>query len=260
MALELVVLGSGHYAPEPGRAPRNPAGHAALCGRGVVLLDLGFGNVRRLAQAGLDPAAVTDVFLTHRHPDHCGDVPALLSLLRVSGGPRGGRLRLWGPAGTRAMVRRLCAAWEPWLEPKRGWALEVRELPPGGEAAGGDWVLEAAAARHTTPALAFRLSRGGASLVYTGDSAYDPGLARFAAACDLLLVEATLPEDDLAPGHMCPRQALALAAESRCGEALLTHLSPASAEEAARLLKKTRVRASLARDLLRRRVPRVSAA
>jgi ribonuclease BN (tRNA processing enzyme) len=255
MALELVVLGSGHYAPERGRAPRNPAGHAARCGRGVVLLDLGFGNVRRLAQAGLDPADVTDVFLTHRHPDHCGDVPALLSVLRVSGGPRGGRLRLWGPAGTRALVRRLCAAWEPWLEPKRGWALEVRELQPGGEAAGEDWVLEAAAARHTTPSLAYRLTRGGASLAYTGDSEYDPSLARFAAACDLFLVEATLAEDDVAPGHMTPRQALALAAESRCGEALLTHLSPASAEEAQRLLRKARVRASLARDLLRRRLP-----
>jgi ribonuclease BN (tRNA processing enzyme) len=131
----------------------------------------------------------------------------------------------------------------------------VRELQPGGEAAGEDWVREAAAARHTTPSLAYRLTRGGASLAYTGDSEYDPSLARFAAACDLFLVEATLAEDDVAPGHMTPRQALALAAESRCGEALLTHLSPASAEEAQRLLRKARVRASLARDLLRRRLP-----
>lgn len=254
MSLELTVLGSGHYAPEPGGAARNPAGHAVRCGRGVVLLDLGFGNVRRLAQAGLDPAEVSDVFLTHRHPDHCGDVPALLSLFRVSGGPRGGRLRLWGPAGTRALVKKLCAAWEPWLEPKRGWALEVRELGHGGEAGGADWVLEAAAARHTTPALAYRLTRGTASLCYTGDSEYDPALARFGAACDLFLIEATCAEDDRCPGHMTPREALALASQSRCGEALLTHLSAESAEEAARLLKKARVRAALARDLLRRRV------
>lgn len=254
MALELTVLGSGHYAPERGGPVRNPAGHAVRCGRALLLLDLGFGDVRRLAQAGLDPADVTDVFLTHRHPDHCGDVPALLSLLRVSGGPRGGRLRLWGPSGTRALIRRLCAAWEPWLEPKRGWALEARELRHGGEAAGPDWVVEAAAARHTTPALAYRVTSGAASLAYTGDSEYDPALARFAAACDLFLIEATCAEDDRAAGHMTPREALALAVESRCREALLTHLSAASAEEAARLLRKTPVRAALARDLLRRRL------
>lgn len=254
MSLELTVLGSGHHAPERGAAARNPAGHAVLCGRRVLLLDLGFGDVRRLAQAGLDPADVSDVFLTHRHPDHCGDVPALLSLLRVSGGPREGRLRLWGPSGTRALLRRLCAAWEPWLEPKRGWVLEVRELGAGGEAAGPDWVVEAAAARHTTPALAYRVTRGAASLAYTGDSEYDPALARFAAACDLFLIEATCAEDDRVAGHMTPREALALAAAARCGEALLTHLSAESAEEAARLLKRTRVRAALARDLLRRRI------
>lgn len=254
MSLELTVLGSGHFAPERGGAARNPAGHAVRCGRALLLLDLGFGNVRRLAQAGLDPAEVTDVFLTHRHPDHCGDVPALLSLLRVSGGPRGGRLRLWGPSGTRALVDRLCAAWEPWLQPKRGWVFEVRELRPGDEAAGADWVLEAAAARHTTPALAYRVTRGAASLCYTGDSEYDPALARFAAACDLFLIEATCAEDDRVEGHMTPREALALAAESRCREALLTHLSGSSAEEASRLLKKGRGRAALARDLLRRRI------
>lgn len=252
--LELIVLGSGSFAPEPGAPVRNPAGHAALMGGGVVLLDLGFGNVRRLAEAGVDPLSVTDVFLTHRHPDHCGDLPALLSLLRVKGGPRGGRLRVWGPAGTQALVERLCAAWEPWLNPKKGWALELREIRPGDEAAGPDWVLQSAAAKHTTPALAFRLTRGRGSLVYTGDSEESTELDRLAAGCSLLLAEATCAQDDLIPGHMTPRQALALAERSGCGELLLTHLSAASAEEASRLLKKTALKASLASDLLRRRV------
>lgn len=254
MSLELTVLGSGHYAPESGAAARNPAGYAVRCGEAVLLLDLGFGNLRRLVQAGLAPESVTDLFLTHRHPDHCGDVPALLSVLRARGGPRSRRLRVWGPAGTAALLRRLCAAWEPWLEPKRGWALETRELRDGSEACGPDWVVEACAARHSTPALAYRLTRGAASLVYTGDSEYDERLAGFAAACDLLLVEATCAEDDRVPGHMTPREALALAARSRCGEALLTHLSAASAAEAARLLRARRPRATLARDLLRRRL------
>lgn len=253
MAIELVVLGSGHHAPERG-AVRNPAGLAAVCGSELLLFDLGFGDLRQLARAGLEHAALTDVFLTHRHPDHCGDLPSLLSVLRVSGGPRGGRLRVWGPEGTRELVERLCEAWSPWLEPKSGWALEVRELGDGDEASGADWVVEALAVPHGTPALAYRLTRGASSLVYTGDSAYDERLVHFASACDLLLVEATFCEDDARAGHMTPREALALASAARCGEALLTHLSGESAEEAGRLLKKGRVRAALARDLMRRRI------
>lgn len=254
MALELTVLGSGHYAPQRGAAVRNPAGYAAVCGGELLLFDLGFGNLRQLARAGLDHAALTDVFLTHRHPDHCGDLPALLSVLRVLGGPRSGRLRVWGPAGTRGLVEGLCAVWSPWLEPKSGWALEVREFGDGDEAAGADWVVEALAVPHGVPALAYRLTRGASSLVYTGDCAYDERLVHFASACDLLLVEATCCADDALAGHMTAREALALASASRCGEALLTHLSAASAEEAARLLRRGRVRASLARDLLRRRI------
>lgn len=251
MSLELTVLGSGSYAPEPG-AVRNPAGHAVRAGDGVVLLDLGFGNARQLARAGIDPRDVTDLFLTHRHPDHCGDLPALLALLRLTP-PRSGRLRVWGPAGTLALVETLCRAWRPWLDPK-GYAFEARELKDGGEAQGLGWTVEARAVPHTTPALAYRLTRGGASLAYSGDMEYDASFARFAADCGLLLIEATSDEDDAAPGHLSPRQAIALAKASGCREALLTHLSGASAAAAARLAaREERVR--LAEDLMRVVVP-----
>ncbi len=252
MSLELTVLGSGNYAPGRGAGVRNPAGYAVQAGPAVLLFDLGFGNVRQLARAGHDLNAVSDLFLTHVHPDHCGDLPALLFAFRYDYRPLGGRLRIFGPAGTKALVRALAKAWEPWLDPK-SYGLEVRELPDGGEVAGPDWVVEARAVPHTAPALGYRVTRGAASLAYTGDMEYDAGFARFASACDLLLVEATLGEDDKIPGHMTPRQAIELAKASRCGAALLTHLSEESASEAARLIKGV-PRVALAKDLLRRRI------
>ncbi len=252
MSLELTVLGSGAYAPGREGKVRNPAGYAVRAGDDLVLLDLGFGNVRQLARARLDPSEVSDLFLTHAHPDHCGDLPALLFLFRSGPKPRSGRLRVWGPAGTRALVAGLCRVWTPWLDP-RGYALEVRELSDGGEVQGLGWVVEAKSVPHTTRALAYRMSRGSASLVYTGDMEYDPSFARFAASCDLLLVECTCAEDDAIPGHLSPRQALQIARDSRCGRALLTHLSDASAAAAARLLA-GEPRAELARDLMRRRI------
>ncbi|MDE2490310.1 MAG: ribonuclease Z [Elusimicrobia bacterium] len=252
MGLELTILGSGCFAPGRGRPVRNPAGHAVRAGESLVLFDLGFGNVRQLARARLPPEDVSDVFLTHVHPDHCGDLPALLFLFRCDRKPRSGRLRVWGPSGARELVAGLCRAWRPWLDP-RGYALEVRELGDGGQAAGADWVVEAKKVPHTAPALAYRLTRGASSLVYTGDTEYDESIAAFASSCGLLLVECTSDEDDAVPGHLSPRQALELVRRSGCREALLTHLSDASAAAAARLLP-GEPRAALARDRMRRKI------
>ena len=253
VSLELTVLGSGNYAPGRGRTVRNPAGYAVRAGDDLVLLDLGFGNVRQLARAGLRAEEVTDVFLTHRHPDHCGDLPALL--FAFHGGPhpkpRRERLRVWGPAGTSELVAGLCRVWKPWLDP-RGYALEVRELADGGEVQGLGWVVEARSVRHTTAALAYRLSRGSSSLVYSGDMEFDPGFARFAAACDLLLIECTSDSDDAVPGHLSANQALRLSREAGAGKTLLTHLSDASAAAAARLIAGDPC-VALAKDLLRRK-------
>jgi ribonuclease Z len=252
VSLELTVLGSGGYAPGRGKTVRNPAGYAVRAGDDVVLLDLGFGNVRQLARAGIEAQDVSDVFLTHLHPDHCGDLPALLFVLHGETRPRKERLRVWGPAGTRALVSALCRAWEPWLDP-RGYALEARELADGGEALGIGWVVEAHSVPHTTPALAYRLSRGSASLVYSGDMEHDPGFARFAAACDLLLIECTTDADDAQAGHLSARQALELSRASGAGKTLLTHLSDASAAEASRLIAGDPC-VELAKDLMRRKI------
>ncbi len=247
----MTVLGSGGYAPGRGKAVRNPAGYAVRAGDDVVLLDLGFGNVRQLARAGIRAEAVSDVFLTHLHPDHCGDLPALLFVLHGGTTPRAKRLRVWGPAGTRALVAALCRAWEPWLDP-RGFALEVRELADHGEALGIGWVVEAHAVRHNTPALAYRLSRGSSSLVYSGDMEHDPGFARFAAACGLLLIECSLGADDAQAGHLSAREALELSRAAGAGKTLLTHLSDASASAAARAIAGD-PRVALAKDLMRRK-------
>ena len=254
MSLELTVLGSGNYAPGRGKSVRNPAGYAVRAGGDLVLLDFGFGNLRQLARAGLRPEEVTDLFITHLHPDHCGDLPALL--FAFHGGPhpkpKTGRLRVWGPAGTRELVAGLCKAWAGALDP-RGYALEVRELADGGEVQGVGWVVEAKSVPHTTRALAYRLSRGSSSLVYSGDMEFDPAFARFAASCDLLLLECTADADDAVPGHLSPRQALELSRQARAGETLLTHLSDSSAQAAARLIKGDAC-VALAKDLMRRKI------
>lgn len=244
--MRLTILGSGAYAPsfKKGAVVRNPAGHAVEVGGEVLLLDLGFGNVRQLARAGLDASRVQDVFITHRHPDHCADLAALLFLYRYGAKPASGRLRVWGPVGFRAFLERLSAAYAPWLEPE-GYELEAGELEEGQRVKGAKWTMECMTTPHPTPSLAYRLTSGGKTLVYSGDTGPSERLTGFAKGCDLLLLEATT--DKPFAGHLSAEQAVDTAAEART---LFTHLS-AESEAALKPLLRGKPRLRLARDLLR---------
>ncbi len=250
---ELIVLGSGAFNPDGDpRRVRNPSGYAVKIGRRILLFDLGFGNIRQLARAGLDYADISDIFLSHCHPDHVGDLAALFFLLRCDRRPKSGVLRIFGPPGTRSFVKKLGRAYHPWLGPK-GYRLVVKELKPGRGGKGPDWFCQSREARHGTPALSFRLSVGAKSFVYSGDTGWDPGLADFAKACDLLLLECSLGGKEKMDRHLNARQAVALALISGAKRTLLTHLTSESAAAARRLIKRER-RISLAEDLMRVRL------
>ncbi len=242
--MEVVVLGSGSAF----NARRQPSGYAASFDGRTALFDLGFGNLRQLARAGLEPASIADAFFTHRHPDHVGDLAALLFLFRYEVKPRSGALRLWGPKGFADFVSRLQAAHAPWCE-ARGYALEIAELPGGACVERDGWRLEALAVPHPTPALAYRFLYKRKTLVYSGDTGFCPALADFAADADLFLLECATSEAEAFEGHLTPRLALATLEASRCRRGLLTHLSEEALGELAGLSKPRGV--SLARDLQR---------
>lgn len=248
---EFVVLGSGSFAPaRPGTGTvRNPAGYAVRLGGEVILFDLGFGNLRQLCRAGLDPDGVGTVFFTHRHPDHVGDLAALLFRWRYEGRPRKGRLRLFGPRGFKSFAARLERAYHPWLRP-RGWSMSVEDLADRAVVRGDGWKVACREVPHTTESLAYRLEAGSASLAYTGDTGWDPGLARFAEKVSLFAVEATLADGERMEGHLRVAEALDLGRASGAERVLLTHLTPSSEQGLRRRLARLPW-ARAAEDLMR---------
>jgi phosphoribosyl 1,2-cyclic phosphodiesterase len=73
--VELIILGSGSN------------GNCAIlrCGDSAVMIDAGIGprkTTARLADAGIDPATLEAVLLTHEHGDHARGLPGLLRLIR----------------------------------------------------------------------------------------------------------------------------------------------------------------------------------
>src|SRR2546427_398831 len=63
-------------------------------------------------------------------------------------------------------------------------------------------------------------------LVYTGDTGPSPELARWAAGCDLLLAECSLPEAMAIDSHLTPLRAGELARGAGAKRLVLTHFYP----------------------------------
>lgn len=247
--LTLHVLGSGCFSPgRGGREVRNPPAYALRFGGQTVLLDLGFGSLCQMIRAGLRPDDVGHVFLSHRHPDHVGDLAALLFYYRYDGKPRDRRLRLYGPRGTAGFLSRLQRAHHPWLRP-RGFALSVTELEERSVVRGPGWGMSCREVPHTTESLAYRFDCRAGSVCYTGDTGPDRGLAVFAQKADLLVIEASLAEPGPSTGHLSVAEAVETSRLSGAGKVLLSHLSDASSREARRLRLGPRFR--LAEDLMK---------
>ena len=88
--VSLQILGSGG----PFGAGRASAGYIVwVDGVSRIMVDAGGGTFVRFHQAGAALADLQLLALSHFHPDHASDVPALLW-------PRGGSLRVAGPSGS----------------------------------------------------------------------------------------------------------------------------------------------------------------
>jgi len=230
----LVVIGSGTVAPS---ARRTAPAHWVEAGATRLLLDCGAGTLHRAATLDLPWHTVQHIAITHFHADHWGELPHLLFALRWGIEPaRSAPLVVWGPAGLRARLEALARGFGDWvLEP--GFPLAIRELAPGAAAALADDVtLECHATPHTDESLAYAVRHAGCRLVYTGDTGPSDALARWAAGCDLLLAECSLPEERAIDVHLTPSRAGVMARDAQAKCLVLTHFYPAAeAVDAARL-------------------------
>lgn len=222
--MELVTVGTGTVAPS---AERTAACHWVGRGDLRLLLDCGPGSLHRLARAGLPWPSVTHVILSHFHPDHYAEVPMLVYALKYTTVPaRQAPLVVLGPAGVGRLMRALAEAFGPWLlEP--GFPLAIREVPEREAIVlDGAVTLETCRVPHTAESVAIGLTAPEGRLVYTGDTGPSPELAAWAAGCDLLLAECSLPESMAIDLHLTPERAGELARAAGAKRLVLTHFYP----------------------------------
>jgi ribonuclease BN (tRNA processing enzyme) len=215
--VRLTIVGCSGSGP----GPASPASCYLVEHDGFrLLLDLGNGSFGTL-QGVVDPASVDAVFLSHLHADHCLDVAPFVVWHRYSGRSSRRLVPMYAPVGAE---RRLALAYDADGE---GLTDVFDFVPVGaGQLELGPFEAELARTAHPVECYAIRLTAGGRSLVYTGDTGASAAVVELARDVDVLLAEAAHPDvPDLPPAlHLTGREAGEHDAAADVGRLLLTHV------------------------------------
>lgn len=227
MSLKLTVLGSCGGYPRAGRAC---SGYLLEAGGESLVLDMGMGTMSNMLEH-VSFEGLGGVALTHLHPDHFVDLYALYTARRFS-------LAAWPPLpvvippGARESIEVTLSGKtkQEFFEYLRFMeADEVAPLRIGG------FSIEARPAKHTVPAVSLKVTAGGRSVCYTGDTDESDLLLELARGADLFLCEATFTSElpGKIPGHLYASEAGRIAEEAGVGRLVLTHVWPTLDEERA---------------------------
>ncbi|MCK2217021.1 MBL fold metallo-hydrolase [Actinomadura sp. ATCC 31491] len=221
--MRLSVLGGCGAWPGAGQAC---SGYLVEHDGFTVLIDPGYATLPRLLER-TTAEAVGAVLVSHGHPDHCADLNPLLRA-RALGGLGPPALPVYAPAGALEAVLRLDGG------RMLAGSFVPHDLEPPGAVEVGPFLVDSWALPHHVPNAGLRLSAGGRALAYTGDTGPDAALVDLARDADLLLAEATYPEEvpaEDAPYLSSARAAGRTAAAAGAGRLLLTHLWPGTPAE-----------------------------
>lgn len=172
LGVRIQFLGSGAGTDTPHRAGSS----ILLTGGGeTVLLDCGPRAYDRLVMAGISPASISRIFLSHLHPDH---VLGLATFVQAMTFPYGRLpLEIQGPPGTAAYARQAVgAAALVTGMPGRGWGepleVPVVEVAPGDTREAGPFVVRTEQVPHAPNLVceARRFEAEGKAVVYSGDT------------------------------------------------------------------------------------------
>ncbi len=221
--MKLAILGSGTTIPHP---ERGASGYACIADDGsVLLLECGPGSTRRWPAHAIALGDVRGILCTHHHLDHISDLAAVLFLRNVIEPPPETRLALAGPVGHRALIDGLEGVHGAMVADRAGLHDRV-ELGDGGTWSLGPFEVEARHVRHSEGALGVRVTSGGRTLAFSGDSGPCDALVSLFRGADLVLAECSYPASRESDHHLNTTSAGRLATEAGVTRLVLTHFYP----------------------------------
>lgn len=214
---KLIILGSAAAIPDPMHAN---AQLLVMLKEKATLVDCGDGTYLRLVKSGVGIEQVSDLILTHFHPDHAGGLPAFLITLWLL--KRQSPLVIHGLEDTLARAEGVLKLyqWENWKEmfPVAFNRLPQEELTPLLETP--EWKVIASPVKHLIPTIGLRMEfADGSVAAYSSDTEPCAAVMRLARDANLLLHE-TVGE---ARGHSSGAQAADIARQASVRLLVLIH-------------------------------------
>ncbi len=213
------ILGSASAVP--GRGHENT--HLFIqAGDLQVLVDCPGSPIIRLEEAGLNPLDITDIVLTHFHPDHVSGFAPLLMGLWLMG--RKAVLNVYGLADTLDRAKQMMELylWRTWP----GFYPVIFHIIPEEELFVAvntpDLRLLTSPVKHLIPTIGLRAEFKQGVVVYSCDTEPSPVVVRLAQNADVLIHEAT---GELV-GHTSPQQAGKIAQDAGAEVLVLIHYPP----------------------------------
>jgi len=235
--VQLQILGSG--------GPGNAAGRASSAyliwvdGVARIMVDTGSGTKDQFHLSGADLADIELIALSHLHPDHSAELPAILW-------PAGGNFQIAGPSAGGlfpAIDQFLAGMFDiggvyPVLGERTSF--EVITVPVDGSEPSRVWrangisVLARSVPHGDVPTLSYRIDIGQTSIAFTSDqNGSDPSYNDFVRDVDLLVIHLAAAEDvvgRIAELHAKPSVWGQMATAANAAHTVVSHISTASSE------------------------------
>ncbi len=215
---KLIILGSSNALSS--KDSENT--HMVLAGEErLVMIDCVNNPVHRLEQAGVDFMDVTDLILTHFHPDHVSGVPLLLMDMWLRGRTR--LINIYGLHHTLDRMEKLMGmySWENW---PKFFPVAFHRLPDSENTLLLDcteFKITSSPVRHLIPTIGLRFDfkTNRKALAYSCDTEPCVEVVRLAEGADVLIHEAT----GASLGHSSAGQAGQIAAQAEVRKLYLIH-------------------------------------
>jgi ribonuclease Z len=215
---KLIFLGTSNAIPDE----THENTHMVLVGESrIVLIDCVDSPILRLKKVDVDFNRLSDLVLTHFHPDHVSGVPQLLMNMWLMG--RKLPLNIYGLHHTLDRIEDLMRSygWAEWPDffPVIFYRLPAQEKITVLECE--EFCILATPVQHFIPTIGLRIEflKSQKALAYSCDTEPCPQVLRLAEGADVLIHESS----GLLPGHSSAAQAGEAAAQAEVGELFLIH-------------------------------------
>jgi ribonuclease Z len=247
--IRMIILGSSSAVPDESHLNTHLV---VVAQKRMVMIDCSGTPILRLKEAGLDYRRLTDVLITHFHPDHVSGVPQFLMNLWLLG--RKDPLHLYGLDHAIERTKKLLDLfdWQTWPgfypvvfhrlpEEEMNFLLETEEMR-----------IFSSPVRHIIPTVGLRIESvlTGGSIAYSSDTEPCSQVVGLANKSDVLIHEAT----GAGFGHSSAEQAGEIAQQAEAARLVLIHYDAIKQNDSALLVDEARSRfhgpVELASDLM----------